>query len=90
VRVTSPFRGLVHPETQVIHRPSDFPDVYGGIGSDSRPQPNFMRFVSALHAAVAFSRATLSASDSFAASAGVGMNAVPLQYPTLTNVRFWG
>jgi len=37
VRVTSPFRGSVHPETQVIHRPSDFPDVYGGIGSDSPP-----------------------------------------------------
>jgi len=39
---------------------------------------NFMPFASALHAAVAFSRATLSASDSFAAFAGVGTNAMPL------------
>src|SRR5438128_10298021 len=31
---------------------------------------NFMPFASSLHAAVAFSRATLSASDIFAASAG--------------------
>src|SRR6266436_6692122 len=39
---------------------------------------NFMPFASSLHAAVAFSRATLSALDSFAASAGVGTNAMPL------------
>src|SRR5262249_42974210 len=39
---------------------------------------NFMPFASALHAAVAFSRATLSALDSFAAAAGVGTNAMPL------------
>src|SRR5262249_12735427 len=37
---------------------------------------NFMPFASSLHATVAFSRATLSASDSFAASAGT--NALPL------------
>src|SRR5438128_2339330 len=41
-------------------------------------QLNFMPFASTLHAAVAFSRATFSALDSFAASAGVGMNAMPL------------
>ena len=41
-------------------------------------QPNFMPFASALHAAVAFSRATLSALDIFAASAGLGTNAMPL------------
>jgi hypothetical protein len=41
-------------------------------------QLNFMPFASALHAAVAFSRATLSALDIFAASAGVGTNAMPL------------
>jgi hypothetical protein len=41
-------------------------------------QLSFMPFASSLHAAVAFSRATLSPLDSFAASAGVGMNAVPL------------
>jgi Oxidoreductase molybdopterin binding domain len=41
-------------------------------------QLNFMPFASALHAAVAFSRATLSALDIFAASAGVAMNAMPL------------
>src|ERR1700758_5875954 len=41
-------------------------------------QLNFMSFASTLHAAVAFSRATLSALDSFAASAGIGMNAMPL------------
>src|SRR6266550_2131726 len=41
-------------------------------------QLNFMPFASTLHAAVAFSRATLSALDIFAASAGVGMNAMPL------------
>src|SRR6266550_4851850 len=40
-------------------------------------QLNFMPFASTLHAAVAFSRATLSALDSFAA-AGAGMNAMPL------------
>src|SRR5215470_4336666 len=39
---------------------------------------NFMPFASSLHATVAFSRATLSASDSFAASAEVGTNALPL------------
>src|SRR5215475_11901279 len=39
---------------------------------------NFMPFASSLHATVAFSRATLSASDSFAASAGVVTNALPL------------
>src|SRR5258708_5509539 len=38
----------------------------------------FMPLASALHAAVAFSRATLSALDIFAASAGVGTNAMPL------------
>src|SRR5947209_3210043 len=37
----------------------------------------FMPFASSLHAAVAFTRATLSALDSFAASAGVDM-AMPL------------
>src|SRR5262244_2520691 len=41
-------------------------------------QLNFMPFASALHAAVAFSRATLSALDSFAAAARVGTNAIPL------------
>jgi hypothetical protein len=41
-------------------------------------QLNFMPFASTLHAAVAFSRAPLSALDIFAASAGVGMNAMPL------------
>src|SRR5256885_16335687 len=41
-------------------------------------QLNFMSFASTLHAAVAFSRTTLSALDSFAASAGVGVNAMPL------------
>src|SRR6266446_5945364 len=41
-------------------------------------QLNFMPFASSLHAAVAFSRATLSALDSFAAPTGVGMNAMPL------------
>src|SRR5262249_1421091 len=41
-------------------------------------QLNFMPFASALHAAVAFSRATLSAADIFAAAAGVGTNAMPL------------
>src|SRR6516162_10027654 len=39
---------------------------------------NFMPFASSLHATVAFCRATFSASDSFAASAGVGTNAMPL------------
>ena len=39
---------------------------------------NFMPFASSLHAAVAFSRATLSALDIFAASAGVGTNAMLL------------
>src|SRR5262249_36340979 len=39
---------------------------------------NFMPFASSLHATAAFSRATLSASDRFAASAGVGTNATPL------------
>jgi hypothetical protein len=39
---------------------------------------NFMPFASALHAAVAFSMATLSALDVFAASAGLGANAMPL------------
>src|SRR6266480_5729594 len=41
-------------------------------------QLNFMPFASALHAAVTFSRATLSALDIFAASVGVGTNAMPL------------
>jgi hypothetical protein len=41
-------------------------------------QLNFMPLASALHAAVAFSRASLSALDIFAASAGVGTNAMPL------------
>src|SRR4029077_8358267 len=41
-------------------------------------QLRFMLLASSLHAAVAFSRATLSALDSFAASAGAGMNAMPL------------
>src|SRR5712671_6849331 len=41
-------------------------------------QLNFMPFASTLHAAVAFSRATLSALDIFAASARVGTNAMPL------------
>src|SRR5499425_422206 len=40
---------------------------------------NFMPFASSLQAAVAFCRATFSASDSFAASAGVGTNAMPLK-----------
>src|SRR5215475_7274454 len=41
-------------------------------------QLNFMPFASALHAAVVFSRATLSALDIFAAAARVGTNAMPL------------
>src|SRR5215510_4139984 len=41
-------------------------------------QLNFMPFASALHAAVAFSRAILSALDNFAACAGVGVNAALL------------
>src|SRR6202043_2618587 len=41
-------------------------------------QLNFMSFASTLHAAVAFSRVTLSALDSFAASAEAGMSAMPL------------
>ena len=41
-------------------------------------QLNFMPFASALHAAVAFSTATLSALDIFAASVGVGTNEMPL------------
>src|SRR5436309_11072776 len=41
-------------------------------------QLNFMPFASTLHAAVAFSRTTFSALDSFAASTGAGMNAMPL------------
>src|ERR1700742_2912899 len=40
-------------------------------------QLSFMPFASSLHAAVAFSRAALSALDSFAASAGIDM-AIPL------------
>src|ERR1700720_4925728 len=36
-RVTSPFPGSLRPETLHIHRPADLPDVYAGIGSDSRP-----------------------------------------------------
>src|SRR5262249_18758677 len=39
---------------------------------------NFMPLASALHAAVAFSRTTLSAWGIFAASAGLGANAMPL------------
>jgi len=41
-------------------------------------QVNFMPFASTLHSMVAFSSATFSALDNFAASAGVGMNAMPL------------
>ena len=53
-----------------------------------------MPFASSLHAAVAFSRATLSALDSFAASAGVGMNAMPLtstvaKVPAIKAVANW-
>ena len=40
-------------------------------------QLSFMAFASSLHAAVAFSRATLSASDSFLASAGIDMAMPP-------------
>ena len=36
-RVTSPFPGSLHPEIHHIHRPADLPDVYAGIGLDSRP-----------------------------------------------------
>jgi hypothetical protein len=35
-RVTSPFPGLLRPEKLHIHRLADLPDVYGGIGLDSR------------------------------------------------------
>jgi hypothetical protein len=55
---------------------------------------NFMPLASALHAAVAFSRATLSALDIFAGSAGVGMNAMPLTstvaiMPVINAVAKW-
>ena len=55
---------------------------------------NFMPFASALHAAVAFSKATLSALDIFAASAGVGTKALPLAstvaiMPTVKVVAKW-
>jgi len=57
-------------------------------------QLNFMPFASALHAAVAFSRATLSALDSFAAAAGVGTTAMPLTstvaiMPAIKGVAKW-
>src|SRR5438552_16279082 len=75
-----------------MHRTADLPDVYADTLLVNRPydaiwtyfwrfrqcQLNFMSFASTLHAAVAFSRTTLSALDSFAASAGVRMNAMPL------------
>ena len=48
-------------------------------------QLNFMPFASALHAAVAFSRAILSALDNFAARAGVGMNETLLTSTAATN-----
>jgi hypothetical protein len=54
---------------------------------------NFMPFASSLQAAVAFCRATFSASDSFAASAGVGTNAMPLStaaiMPAIKAVAKW-
>jgi len=55
---------------------------------------NFMPFASTLHAAVAFSRVTLSALDSLAASAGGGMNAMPLtstvaKVPAIKAVANW-
>src|SRR5262249_2784710 len=52
-------------------------------------QLNFMTFASALHAAVAFSRAILSALDNFAARAGVGMNAtlVPSTAATMPAIK---
>jgi hypothetical protein len=40
-------------------------------------QLSFMAFASSLHAPVAFSKATLSALDSFAASAGIDMAMPP-------------
>src|SRR5256886_7452277 len=57
-------------------------------------QLNFMPFASTLHSAVAFSRATLSAVDNFAASAGVGTKALPLAstvaiMPTIKVVAKW-
>src|SRR5262249_13539197 len=54
---------------------------------------NFMPFASSLHATVAFCRATFSASDSFAASAGIGTNAMPLStaaiMPAIKAVAKW-
>ena len=50
-------------------------------------QLNSMPFASDLHAAVVFSRATLSALDSFAASAGVGTNAMPLIATAATAIQ---
>src|SRR5262249_24028145 len=36
-RVTSPFPRLLRPEIHHIHRPTDLPDIYAGIGLDSHP-----------------------------------------------------
>jgi len=36
-RVTSPSPRLLRPEIHHIHRPTDLPDVYAGIGLDSHP-----------------------------------------------------
>src|SRR5262245_40161783 len=36
-RVTCPFPRLLRPEIHHIHRPTDLPDVYAGIGLDSHP-----------------------------------------------------
>jgi hypothetical protein len=64
---------------------ADFPNVYACLVADlmmqfwtyfwrfRQCQLNLMPFASALHAAVPFSRAILSALDNFAARAGVGM-----------------
>jgi hypothetical protein len=48
----------------------------------------FLSFASALHATVASFRATVSALDIFAASAGVGTNAVPLISPVAIITQF--
>jgi hypothetical protein len=66
----------VYAETLSVNRPYDaILDVFLALP----PVPAELHaFASALHAAVAFSRATLSALDIFAASAGVGTNAMPL------------
>jgi hypothetical protein len=52
-------------------------------------QLNFMPFASALHAAVAFSRAILSALDNFAARAGIGMNATAATMPAIKIAAKW-